>query len=88
MLKTTGEIEGVSGGRYQRCYIPNAVSSDSQYPFAPGQKVRYQLIETTCGRWALVIVPEALEVDTEITDLEMQRSTSEVQTDLQEVTDG
>jgi len=87
MLKTTGEIEGVSGGRYQRCYLPTALTSDSQYPFSPGQKVRYQLVETNCGYWPLVVVPETLEVDQEVTDLEMRRSAAEVQTDLEKVGD-
>lgn len=85
MLTATGEIEGVGGGDYQRAYLPKGVTSDSQYPFQVGQKVRYQVVETTCGRRALVMVPEALEVDESSTDLEMQRSTAEVQTGLDEV---
>ena len=80
----TGEIEGVGNTEYQRLYIPNQLRTDSTYPFKAGDAVRLQLVETTCGREVLVVVSDALEVDVEKTEVEIQRSTKEVQTDLLE----
>lgn len=82
-LRATKEIEAVNGGDYQRIYIPAKISIDSQYPFAGGQRVRLQLVETTCERYALVVTSDALEVDLDETVLDLQRSTAEVQADLE-----
>lgn len=83
-LRATNEIESVSGD-YQRLYVPARVSSDSQYPFAPGDGVRLQVVTTTCDREVLVVTSELLEVDGELSDIELQRSSAEVQTDLSEL---
>ena len=80
----TGEIEGVGATEYQRLYIPNQLRTDSTYPFTAGDPVRLQLVETTCEREVLVVVPETLEVDVEETEIEIKRSTREIQTDLVE----
>jgi hypothetical protein len=83
-LRATGEIEGVGGGDYQRMYVPSRLSSDSQYPYEPGEGVRYQVVSTTCDREVLVVLPDTLEIDLEDTELDVRRSTTEVQTSLDE----
>lgn len=85
--RATGQIEGFGSGNNQRMYLPARISSDSTHPFEPGDAVRYQLVETACERDVLVVTSDALEVDLEATSLELRRSTTEVQTDLQEVSE-
>lgn len=83
-LQATGEIEGVGGGDYQRLYIPARVSTDSQFPFEAGDGVRLEVVKTTCDREVLVVTSDTLEVDQDLTELEIRRSTREVQTELPE----
>jgi len=84
-LTAITEIEGVNGGDYQRIYVPARVSGDSQNPFEPGDDVRLELVETTCNRQVLVVTSDVLEVDPEETELDLRRSTREVQAGLEEV---
>lgn len=84
-LRATGDIEGVGGGDYQRIYIPAKVSEDSQYPFEPGESIRLQVAKTTCDREVLVVTSDVLEVDEELTEIELARSSAEVQTELPEI---
>lgn len=83
--RATSEVEGVNGGDYQRLYVPTRLSSDSQYPYDPGDGVRLQTVTTVCDREVLVVVPDALEIKDDATDLELQRSSTEEQLDLSEV---
>lgn len=82
-LQATGEIERI-GGRYQRLYVPTRLSTDSQFPFRPGDGVRFSLVETTCDRQVLVVTSDALEVDPDQTAVEIRRSTNEIQTSLED----
>lgn len=75
VLEATVAVEDVTGtGDYQRLYAQKSLVSDSAWPFRPGQNVRMQLVETTCERTVLVVVPATLEVDTDASALEIQRS--------------
>lgn len=85
-LSVTNAIEGVNGGGYQRLYIPAGLSGDSQYPFRVHQDVRLELVETTCERHALVILPTPLEVDREATEIGLQVADT-IQASLEEVGD-
>jgi len=88
VLESTGQIEGVGGNDYQRLYLPTQLSSDSSWPFSAGDNVRMEVVETTCERGVLVVCSDQVEVDTALTDLELQRSTREVQTSLEELAEG
>jgi hypothetical protein len=82
----TAKIEDVNGdGSYQRIYVKRALAGDSCWPFRAGQKVRMQLIETTCDRHAVVVTPAVLEVDEEETAVEIERTCKEVQQTLEDV---
>lgn len=82
-LSGTNSIEGVNGGPHQRLYIPSLVSGDSQYPFRIGQDVRFEVIETTRDRQALVVLPDGREVDRAATEL-VTASANSSQTSLEE----
>lgn len=86
--RKTGEIEGVGETEYQRLYIPSALRVDSAYPFEAGDGVRLQLVETTCGREVLVVTSDTLEVETETTAIGLTRSSTELQTGLDDVVPG
>jgi hypothetical protein len=84
--EATAKIEDVNGdGTYQRFYVKKALAGDSCWPFRPGQNVRLHLVETTCDRQALVITPAVLEVDQDATDVEIERTSQEVQQTLKDV---
>lgn len=85
MRSACGQIEGVGdGSQYQRLYIPSRVSSDSTFPFRPGDDFRLEIVTTECDREILVVTSDALEVDLEETAVELSRSSREVQTELAE----
>ena len=84
-LRATGEIEGVGGGEYQRLYIPARVSTDSQFPLEPEDGVSVQVVKTTCDREVLVVTSDVVEVDGEDSEIELVRSSAEIQTELSEV---
>lgn len=83
----TGEVEGVGGGEYQRIYVPSRVSNDSTFPLSPGDGFRAQIVTTSCDREVLVITSDALEVDPDLSEVSLRRSTKEIQTCLQEADD-
>lgn len=79
----TTVIRSVSGGEYQRLYLKTGLTGDSAYPYAVGDPVRAQLVGTTGDKEVLVVLPVTLEVDVDATELELCRSTQEVQVDLE-----
>lgn len=79
----TTEVRSVNGGGYQRIYLSTRLTDDSVYPFAIGDPIRAQLVTTTGDKEVLVVLPETLEVDIDATELELRRSTQEVQVDLE-----
>ena len=84
----TATLEDVNGnGDYHRLYVKKALAGDSAWPFRAGQNVRLQIVETTCERQAVVVTPATLEVDDELTDLEIERTTKEIQQTLEDVED-
>jgi hypothetical protein len=84
----TATLEDVNGnGDYHRLYVKKTLADDSGWPFRTGQDVRLQLVETTCGRQAVVVTSAALEVDEDITDLGMERTTKEIQQTLEDLED-
>lgn len=84
-LSVVSEIEGIGGGDYQRIYVPTRLSSDSQNPFDAGDRVRLQLVSTSCGRNVLVLTSDLLEIDAESTVLLTETETK--QTRLEEGAD-
>jgi hypothetical protein len=84
----TATLEDVNGnGDYQRLYVKKTLADDSAWPFRTGQDVRLQLVETTCGRQAVVVTPATLEVDGELTELEIERTAKEIQQTLEDLED-
>lgn len=81
-LSVVSEIEGIGGGDYQRIYVPTRLSSDSQNPFDAGDRVRLQLVPTSCGRNVIVLTNDLLEIDAESTVLLTETETK--QTRLEE----
>jgi hypothetical protein len=82
----TGEIEDVAGsGDYQRIYVPVNLATDSQWPFAPGDGVRLQIVETTCNRTVVALTSDMLEVDADETELEVAATDAYEQVDLEMV---
>ena len=82
----TAKVEDVNGdGEYHRLYVKKTLTGDSAWPFRIGQHVRLQLVETTCDRHAVVVTPATLEVDQDVTALEIERTSKEVQQTLEDV---
>lgn len=82
--RVTGKIHQVNGYDSQRLYLKKDLTKDSAYPFRAGEPVRAQLVQAEGDKEVLLIVPETLEVDVDETILELQRSTQEVQVELEE----
>lgn len=76
------KVQPVTGdGNYCRIYVPSAISLDSRFPFRPNHPVRLEIVETACGRDALVVVDEQLELDPD-TEIVLAETTKDIQVSL------
>lgn len=82
-VRNTTQIEAVTGGPNQRVYIPQKFRVQHDYPFRPGESVALQLVETSDGRPVVVMTKETIQVDEEITEITLERSTSDIQSNLE-----
>lgn len=87
-VRETTTIEAVAGGPNQRVYIPQEFRVQHVYPFRAKEPIALQVIETACGREVVVLTKETVQVDEEESTLSLERSGSDIQSDLTALAEG
>lgn len=87
-VRETTKIEAVTGGPNQRIYVPSDMRVQHDYPFRAREPIALQVVETVCGREVVVLTKETVQVDEDKTTLQLERSGSDIQADLEEIAEG